>query len=74
MAKGHFTYIIIGGGLAGASAIEGIREVDQSGPILMISKEPHLPYHRPPLSKGLWTGKKKIQDIYVHDGSYYGDL
>ena len=74
MAKGHFTYIIIGGGLAGASAIEGIREVDPSGPILIISKEPHLPYNRPPLSKGLWTGKKRIQDIYVHDGSYYEGL
>ncbi len=28
MAEGHSEYLIVGGGLAGASAIEGIRERD----------------------------------------------
>jgi len=71
MAEKSFTYVIVGGGLAGASAIDGIREHDTSGKILLISKEPYLPYHRPPLSKGLWTGKKKVEDIGVHDAPYY---
>ena len=68
-----FTYIIVGGGLAGASAIEGIREIDKTGSILLLGRENRFPYHRPPLSKGLWTGKKKIDDIFVHDERFYID-
>jgi NADPH-dependent 2,4-dienoyl-CoA reductase/sulfur reductase-like enzyme len=54
-----------------ASAVEGIRELDSSGSILIVSAEPHLPYDRPPLSKQLWFGKKEIADIFVHDQDYY---
>jgi 3-phenylpropionate/trans-cinnamate dioxygenase ferredoxin reductase component len=67
----HYQYIIIGGGLAGASAVEGIREVDQAGTIALFALEPHLPYDRPPLSKGLWTGKTKEADLLVHDDAFY---
>ncbi len=71
MADRMFTYIIVGGGLAGASAVEGIREREKSGPILLISAEKHLPYDRPPLSKKLWFGKKRVEDIFLHDQPYY---
>jgi NADPH-dependent 2,4-dienoyl-CoA reductase/sulfur reductase-like enzyme len=67
----NYSYIIVGGGLAGASAIEGIRAIDKQGSILLIGSEKHLPYHRPPLSKQLWTGKKKLADIFIKDKSYY---
>lgn len=53
----HFKYLIIGGGLAGDGATQGIRERDQEGSIGMISMEPDPPYVRPNLSKGLWKGK-----------------
>ena len=52
-----YKYVIIGGGMTGDSAIAGIRELDEQGPILLISAEPNPPYNRPPLSKGLWKGK-----------------
>jgi NADPH-dependent 2,4-dienoyl-CoA reductase/sulfur reductase-like enzyme len=55
----NYRYLIVGGGLTGDSAIEGIRAHDQDGSILMVTRENHLPYHRPPLSKDLWFGKKK---------------
>lgn len=71
--KMKFSYIIIGGGLSSASAIDGIREYDKNGSILIISKEHFLPYHRPPLSKGLWTGKKKVDDIFVQNKRFYSD-
>jgi len=64
-------YVIVGGGRAGAAAVEGIRELDASGSILMIAAESHLPYDRPPLSKQLWTGKNEISDIFVHDRAYF---
>jgi 3-phenylpropionate/trans-cinnamate dioxygenase ferredoxin reductase subunit len=66
-----YKYVIIGAGVAGASAVEGIREVDGNGTILMLGAERDLPYNRPPLSKDLWTGKKSIENIYVHDEPYY---
>lgn len=66
-----YRYLIIGGGLAGASAIEGIRERDPEGSILLIGNEAELPYDRPPLSKKLWLGKKQLADIYLHDETWY---
>jgi NADPH-dependent 2,4-dienoyl-CoA reductase/sulfur reductase-like enzyme len=39
------------------AAVRGIRELDADGSIALISDEPHPPYKRPPLSKGLWSGK-----------------
>jgi NADPH-dependent 2,4-dienoyl-CoA reductase/sulfur reductase-like enzyme len=71
MAEQSFTYIITGGGLAGASAIEGIRELDKKGSLLLIGREKHLPYDRPPLSKKLWFGKKKVEDIFLHTHEFY---
>lgn len=64
-------YLIIGGGLAGASAVEGIRERDARGDIILIGSERHLPYDRPPLSKKLWFGKKEVKDIFLHDRFFY---
>jgi hypothetical protein len=59
MSEPSYTYVIVGGGLAGASAVQGIRERDENGSVLLIGSEEHLPYDRPPLSKKLWFGKKK---------------
>lgn len=59
------SYLIVGGGLAGASAVRGIRSLDQDGSILLVGNEPHRPYNRPPLTKELWFGKKQVADIFV---------
>ncbi|MFZ3018128.1 MAG: FAD-dependent oxidoreductase [Gallionella sp.] len=66
-----YDYVIVGSGLAGASAVEGIRERDATGSILMVAEESHLPYDRPPLSKKLWFGKMQVEDIFLHDRSFY---
>jgi len=66
-------YVIVGGGLAGASAIEGIRAHDREGSILMLARENFAPYHRPPLSKGLWFGKSTKNELSVHPDAYYRD-
>lgn len=52
-----YKYFIIGGGLTGDAACRGIRSVDPSSPIGMVSQEIYPPYSRPALSKGLWRGK-----------------
>lgn len=69
--ENRFKYIIVGGGLAGASAVEGIREHDKSGSLALFGKEQHLPYDRPPLSKGLWLGKTTVEKLPVHDKQFY---
>jgi len=48
---GVFDYLIVGGGLAAAAAVDGIREVDQTSTIGLLTEESEPPYQRPPLSK-----------------------
>ena len=43
MEERKFTYIIVGGGLAGASAVTGIRENDPDGTILLVGDESIFP-------------------------------
>ncbi len=64
-------YVIVGGGLAAASAIEGIRARDPGGRILVLARENHAPYHRPPLSKDLWFGKSTLDKLPVHGEDFY---
>ncbi len=66
-------YLIVGGGLAGASAVEGIRELDKDGEIIVMSAERELPYHRPPLSKGYLAGREQLETVRVHDAVWYRD-
>lgn len=60
----QYKYLIVGGGMAGASAIKGIRKVDDKGTICLICAEADPPYDRPPLTKDLWTGKKSLKAIW----------
>ena len=52
-----FEFLIVGGGMAANAAVQGIRSLDPSGSLGLLSSEPDPPYKRPPLSKGLWKGK-----------------
>jgi 3-phenylpropionate/trans-cinnamate dioxygenase ferredoxin reductase component len=49
-------YLIVGAGMTGHAAARAIREQDPDGSILLVGLEPHPPYNRPPLTKGLWKG------------------
>lgn len=53
----HYPYIIIGGGMAGAAAVSGIRKNDPAGQIALFSAESDPPYTRPWLTKALWKGR-----------------
>ena len=57
-------YLIIGAGLAGVCACEGIREHDKKGSILLVGREMFPPYHRPLLSKKfLKSGSLSAEDL-----------
>jgi NAD(P)H-nitrite reductase large subunit len=57
----HFSYLIIGGGMTAAAAVQGIREIDTNNPIGLIGAEAQPPYKRPLLSKALWKGEPVAQ-------------
>jgi NAD(P)H-nitrite reductase large subunit len=71
MIENIYDYVIVGAGTAAGNAVEGIRNQDPEGSILLIGKEAYLPYNRPDLSKKLWFGKKKVDQIYVNDEDFY---
>lgn len=64
-------YLIIGGGLAAAKAVEGIREHDADGEITLVTEEEHLPYERPPLSKDVLIGKESFDVAFPHPAHWY---
>src|SRR5512139_731675 len=69
----HPTYVIVGASLAGAKAAEGLREGGFEGRVVLVGDERDRPYERPPLSKGLLTGKQGRDKTYVHEEGWYAD-
>lgn len=69
----QYRYVIVGGGQAAASAVEGIRARDAQGSILLLASEPEPPYQRPPLSKQLWAPNQSLDQIYPHPEAFYAE-
>jgi 3-phenylpropionate/trans-cinnamate dioxygenase ferredoxin reductase component len=67
------TFIIVGASLAGATAAAELREQGFAGRVVLIGSEPQRPYQRPPLSKDYLRGDAGLDQVYVHDESFYGD-
>ena len=67
------TIVIIGGGLAGAKAVEGARDAGFDGRIVLLTDEPHLPYERPALSKDYLRGESGAAQLRVHGDAFYVD-
>jgi 3-phenylpropionate/trans-cinnamate dioxygenase ferredoxin reductase component len=67
------TFVIAGGGLAGAKAVEALRDNGFDGQIILFADEAYLPYERPPLSKEYLAGKKSLTDFTVQNSDWYFD-
>jgi NADPH-dependent 2,4-dienoyl-CoA reductase/sulfur reductase-like enzyme len=63
--------VIIGGGLAGAKGAEALRGQGYPGTLTLIADEPHLPYERPPLSKGYLAGSARFDEAVVLAADWY---
>ncbi|OBH51967.1 NAD(P)/FAD-dependent oxidoreductase [Mycobacterium sp. E2479] len=70
---GSTSFVIVGGGLAAAKAVEALRDNNFDGHITVFADEEHLPYERPPLSKEYLAGKKSLTDFTVHNSDWYRD-
>ncbi|MFI2455722.1 NAD(P)/FAD-dependent oxidoreductase [Streptomyces sp. NPDC019539] len=71
MVDAHRTFVIVGGGLAGAKAAETLRAEGFIGRVIIIGDERDHPYERPPLSKGYLTGKEERDVVFVHEPAWY---
>lgn len=70
---GSTSFVIVGGGLAAAKAVEALRDNNFDGHIMVFAEEEHLPYERPPLSKEYLAGKKSLTDFTVRNSDWYRD-
>ena len=64
-------YLLIGGGLAAATAARTLRAEGAIGPIVLVSAETSPPYHRPPLSKRFLSGAQTATQILVEHENFY---
>ena len=66
-------FIIIGGGQAGAQAVQTLRQNNFDGLITLVGEERQLPYQRPPLSKNYLAGKLDAERLSLRSASFYSD-
>ncbi|MCX4998426.1 NAD(P)/FAD-dependent oxidoreductase [Streptomyces longwoodensis] len=71
MVDADQTFVIVGGGLAGAKAAETLRAEGFTGRVILIGDERDHPYERPPLSKGYLLGKDARESVFVHEPAWY---
>ena len=67
------SFVIVGGGMAGAIAAQTLREEGFDGKIILLGQEPNAPYERPPLSKEYLQGKADRNSIFVHPAPWYAE-
>lgn len=68
------TAVLVGGGLAAASAAATLRTEGFGGRVVLIGEEPHPPYARPALSRGYLRGLEDRDQLAVHAPGSYEDL
>lgn len=65
--------VVVGGSLAGVSAVDGLRDNGFRGVIELVDAGRNLPYDRPPLSKEVLSGSKALSDILLRPRQWYDD-
>ena len=65
--------VIIGTGQAGFQTAASLRTEGYLEPITLIGDEPHIPYQRPPLSKGFPLGQQDFESIELRPEKFYQD-
>ena len=63
--------VIIGASHAAASLAATLRQEGWEGRISMVGDEPHVPYHRPPLSKACLSGDKDAASLAIRPREFY---
>jgi 3-phenylpropionate/trans-cinnamate dioxygenase ferredoxin reductase subunit len=65
-------FVIIGGGMAVGHAAKQFVELGlKAGELTILSGDTHLPYERPPLSKGFLAGRDTEENIRINSEDFY---
>jgi 3-phenylpropionate/trans-cinnamate dioxygenase ferredoxin reductase subunit len=65
------TLLVIGAGHAGVELAFAARQQGWTGAIVLLGEEPHLPYHRPPLSKAFLCGTADASSLALRQATAY---
>lgn len=65
--------VIVGAGLAGATAAQTLRAEGFEGTITLVGAEKHYPYVRPPLSKDFLAGREDEQSLLPYTPADYAN-
>jgi 3-phenylpropionate/trans-cinnamate dioxygenase ferredoxin reductase subunit len=73
LASRTVDYLLIGGGMAAGNCSRWLREEGAEDSILLVTREPHPPYNRPPLSKGYMRGEEELKEILFRPDDWWGE-
>jgi len=74
VAGGIRNVVVVGGGLTGGNAALEVGRLAPEVHVTLVSSEAHLPYQRPPLSKGFLRGTEPFEDAFVAPRGEYERL
>lgn len=63
--------VVVGASVAGTTTAQTLRDEGYDGRVVLIGDEPHLPYQRPPLSKGYLRGSDGLDAATLHPLDWY---
>ncbi|HEY6672660.1 MAG TPA: FAD-dependent oxidoreductase [Solirubrobacterales bacterium] len=66
-------FVILGAGIAGGNAAATLRDEGFERRLVLIGREPGLPFGRPPLSKTYLRSEEPLEDWYVRPAEWYGE-
>jgi 3-phenylpropionate/trans-cinnamate dioxygenase ferredoxin reductase subunit len=66
--------VIVGGGHAAAQLVSRLRQMKFSGEVRLLTEEQHLPYNRPPLSKGFLSGEIEKDRLRIFPEAVYAKV
>jgi 3-phenylpropionate/trans-cinnamate dioxygenase ferredoxin reductase subunit len=67
----HVDHLLIGGGIAAASAAQELRSRGADGSIVLVGRELDAPYHRPPASKEYLRGESSREEALVCEPGWW---
>jgi 3-phenylpropionate/trans-cinnamate dioxygenase ferredoxin reductase subunit len=72
-AERHVEHLLIGGGLAAGNCARWLREEGADGSVLLVGREPDLPYNRPPCSKEYLRGEESREEVLFRPVDWYAE-
>ena len=65
--------VVVGGGAAGHAFVDRYREAGGGADLVLVTREDHLPYFRPLLTKEYLRGEVGVDKLPLDDPDWYGD-